>query len=191
MKKIKLMLGLGLLLVFGTSNIKAQILYSNFPEKFDTEFIKDEYGDADADLKTGNWRLKGAKLVTKKNGIEIEADGTKGLQFISNNKGPMVAEMKFDLLDGASKVTVLSSSFGEDATSKWMLQASTDGGKKWRQVGKEVFVDNKLARTETFEVDIKGTVRFRILKMALGSIKDDSSIQNGRLVIDNIAVYKK
>ena len=191
MKKIKLMLGLGLLLVFGTSNIKAQNLYSNFPEKFDTEFIKDEYGDADADLKTGNWRLKGAKLVTKKNGIEIEADGTKGLQFISNNKGPMVAEMKFDLLDGASKVTVLSSSFGEDATSKWMLQASTDGGKKWKQVGKEVFVDNKLARTETFEVDIKGTVRFRILKMALGSIKDDSSIQNGRLVVDNIAVYKK
>ena len=180
-----------LFLAFGLTKTQAQNLYPNFPEKFDTDAIKDEYTDADVELKTGVWRLKGVKLVGKKKGIEIDADGTKGLQFISNNKGPMVAEMKFDLLEGASKVTVLSSSYGTDATCKWVLQASTDAGKKWKQIGEEIFADNKLPRTEEFDVNIKGAVRFRILKMALGNPKDDPAIQNGRLVIDNITVYKK
>lgn len=191
MKKVKLFITLCSLLSASVFIVKAQDLYPNFPEKFDTESVKDEYGDGEVSFKSGNWRLKGAKLVTKKKGIEIDADGTKGLQFISNNKGPMVAEMKFDLTEGASKITVLSSSYGEDATCRWRLQSSTDGGNTWKWASKDVFVDNKPARTEEFNVDFKGTVRFRIVKLALGNPKDDSSIQNGRLVIDNIAVYKK
>src|SRR5690606_31133858 len=128
-QKMKLRHLLSFLLFFGLSSAQAQNVYPNFPEKFDTDAIKDEYGDADVELKTGTWRLKGVKLVSKKKGIEVETDGTKGLQFISNNKGPMVAEMKFDVAEGASKVTVLSSSYGTDATCKWILQASTDAGK--------------------------------------------------------------
>lgn len=189
MNMMKLMYTAGLLLMFGVTKVKAQNIYPNFPEKFDTNYTKDEYKDTDVELKTGTWRLKGVKLISKNKGIE--SDGTKGLQFVSNNKRPMVAEMKFDLLEGASKITVLSSSFGADASCKWRLQSSVDGGKTWKWVGKEILVDNKQPRIEEIDMDINGTVRFRILKQALGSSKDDAAIQNGRLVIDNIAVYKK
>lgn len=167
----------------------AQSVYSNFPEKFDTDQVKNEYDDAEIALKSGTWRLKGAKLVTKGKGVDIEDDGTKALQFRSNNKSMLTAEMKFDLDQGASKVTVSSAHHGADGSCKWRLQMSVNGGKKWTNVGKIVHADNKSPREETIEVKADGKVRFRILKLDLGSPKEDPSIENGRLIIDNITIY--
>ncbi|HMR17831.1 MAG TPA: hypothetical protein PKA53_00910 [Sphingobacterium sp.] len=180
---------LGLILFVGYA--PAQTIYPGFPEKFDTEIEKDDYKDAELQFTTGPWRLKGVKLVTNKWGIDVEDDGTKGLMFQGNSTRLFVAEMKFDLPEGASRVTVKASSAGKDASCKWVLQASTDGGKKWKRVSNEVLTDNKAAREETFKVNFKAPVRFRILKLGLGNDKEDSSIRNGRLVIDNFTVYKK
>lgn len=179
-----------LIAVYSILPAAAQSAYPNFPEKFDTEQIKDEYDDGDVQLKSGLWRLKGVKLVHKKKGVEIAPDGTKALQFISNNKGPMVAQMKFDLKEGASKVIVTYASYGDDASCKWTLEASTDGGKKWKQIGEEVLVENKQPKTEELAVNLRGNVRFRIVKMPLGNPKDNPEIKNGRLVVDDIIIYK-
>lgn len=188
---MKTILGMfmGMMLFVGYSY--AQAVYPGFPEKFDTQLEKDDYKDAEVQLSTGLWRLKGVKLVAKKNGIEVEDDGTKGLMFRSNSTRLFVAEMKFDLPAGASKVTVMASSPGKDVSCKWILQASTDGGKKWKRVSNEVLTNNKTPKEQVFEVNIKDPVRFRILKLGLGSVKEDPSIENGRLVIDNFTVYKK
>ena len=180
---------LGLMLFAGYGH--AQSVYPGFPEKFDTPLEKEDYKEADLQLSTGLWRMKGVKLVSKKKGIEVEGDGTKGLMFQGNSKRLFVAEMKFDLQEGASKVTIMASSPGEDASCKWILQASTDGGNKWKKVSNEVLTDSKTAKEEVFKVNVKGPVRFRILKLGLGNAKEDAAVQNGRLVIDNFTVYKK
>ncbi len=181
---------LALLMTVWIGFLTAQSVYPNFPEKFDTKLEKDDYKDTELQLATGLWRLKGVKLVTKKWGIEVADDGTKGLMFQGNSKRLFVAEMKFDLPDGASKVTVMVSSVGKDASCKWILQASTDGGKKWKRVGNEVLTADKTLKEEAFKLNIKGPVRFRVLKLGLGNPKENPSVENGRLVIDNFTVYK-
>lgn len=191
MKKLKFYIAIGMFCSLSYVNAQSQDLYPNFPEKFDTNVVKEDYADGDVVMKTGTWRLKGVKLLTKRNGMEIEDDGTKGLVFVSNNKGPMVAEMKFDLADGIAKISVQSSSFGTDASCKWRLQISMDEGNNWKWAGREVLVNNKVPQEEEIKLNVKGPVRLRIVKLGLGNPKEDSSIQNGRLVIDNIAIYKK
>ncbi|MFD1629867.1 hypothetical protein [Pseudopedobacter beijingensis] len=191
MKKLIFGTVIGMFCTLNYISAQSQVLYSGFPEKFDTELIKESYEDGEVKLNTGMWRLKGVKLLTRRKGMEIDDDGTKGLLFVSNNKGAMVAEMKFDLEEGISKVSVQSFSFGTDAPCKWRLQMSTDRGSTWKWVGKEVVVDNKIPREEEVKINANGPIRVRVLKLGLGNPKEDSSIQNGRLVIDNIAIYKK
>jgi len=191
MRKIKGILGVFCSLLLFTGYTHGQSVYPGFPEKFDTQIEKDNYKDTELQLNTGLWRLKGVKLVMKKWGIEVADDGTKGLMFQGNSTRLFVAEMKFDLPDGASKVSVMVSSAGQDPSCKWILQASTDGGNKWKRISNEVLTDNKTPKEETFNVNIKGPVRFRIMKLGLGNAKEDPSIENGRLVIDNFTVYKK
>lgn len=171
--------------------LNAQTVYPTFPETFDTNAEKDDYKEEEINFGSGLWRLKGVKLVVHKWGVDVSDDGTKGLMFQGNSPRLFLAEMKFDLPNGASRVAVRASSAGKDASCRWVLQASTDGGKRWRNVGREVLTDNKTAREESFKVNFKRPVRFRILKLGLGSAKDDPSIQNGRLVIDDFAVYTK
>lgn len=191
MIKINLKIVTVVILLLSIISVQGQSLYPGFPEKFDAKMEKDDYKESEIEFSSGLWRLKGVKLVAHKWGIDVEDDGTKGLMFQGNTTRLFVAEMKFDLPDGASKVTVKASSAGKDASCKWILQASTDGGKKWRRVSNEVLTDNKTAKEEVFKVNINGSVRFRILKLGLGNAREDASIENGRLVIDNFAVYKK
>src|SRR5690606_5604260 len=56
-------------------------LYPGFPEKFDTDLVKDAYASADLDISTGNWTFNGVTLVTLTSARPINPDGTKGVQF--------------------------------------------------------------------------------------------------------------
>lgn len=59
-------------------------------------------------------------------------------------------------------------------TDRWVIEAKS-----------------KVKQQAEFPLDIEGKVRFRIVKLALGNEKGDPSISNGRLSIDDFAVYKK
>jgi len=154
-----------------------------FPEVFDTELVKDAYAKANLDLNSGNWTFDGVTLVTKTDLRPINEDGTKGVQFNQKNADPLYLQMNFDVYRGASKVTVLHGSYGNDPQCTWRLEYSTNGGVSWNQIGENVVSDNKQSETAEFEMDIKGTVRFRINKLGLG---DDN---NGRLNIDDFTIY--
>lgn len=159
-------------------------LYPGWPEKFDTDLVKDAYASANLELSTGNWTFNGVTLVTLTSARPINPDGTKGVQFNQRNAVPLFLQMNFDVPNGASKVTVLSGSYGTDPGCKWQLEYSSDGGANWQQIGDEVNVTNKVAETVTFLMDLKGPVRFRILKLPLGDTN------NGRLNIDDFTIYQ-
>lgn len=154
-----------------------------FPEKFDTDLVKDAYARADLELNSGNWIFDGVTLVTKTDLRPINEDGTKGVQFNQKNAVPLYLEMNFDVYRGASKVTILHGSYGPDPQCTWRLEYSTDEGDSWQQVGDDVTSDNKDPKTAEFEMDIKGKVRFRVHKLALG---DEN---NGRLNLDDFNIY--
>lgn len=159
-------------------------LYPGFPEKFDTDLVKDAYASADLDISTGNWTFNGVTLVTLTSARPINPDGTKGVQFNQRNSVPLFLQMNFDVPNGASKVTVLSGSYGTDPGCTWRLEYSSDGGSTWEQIGDEVSVNNKVAETVTFLMDLDGPVRFRVLKLGLGDTN------NGRLNLDDFTIYQ-
>ncbi len=107
-----------------------------------------------------------------------------------NRSQPAYLEMNFDLPEGASKVTLAYAVYYKDAPSLWRLEYSTDGGATWLQAGKDIPTESTELKTAEFNLDIKGKVRFRVNKLGLGDGKKDPSIKNGRLSIDDLAVYK-
>lgn len=180
------------LLFLTTTGVFAQSkkIYENFPEKFDTEETKDKYATALVELKSGTWKLNGVTLVSKTGARAITEDGTKGAQFNKENAKPLYLQMMFDVPDGVSKVTVKHASYGNDPACKWTLEYSIDSGKTWQEAGKEITSFSKSQRTATFDkLNIQGPVRFRVIKFGLGG-KDDPSIANGRLLIDDFTIYR-
>lgn len=156
---------------------------AGFPEMFNTTLVKDAYASANLDLGSGNWTFDGATLVTKTAARPINTDGTKGVQFNQRNEVPLYLQMNFDVYRGASKVTILHGSYGTDPGTIWRLEYSTNGGVSWSQIGDDVIANNKNAETAEFNMDIKGQVRFRVHKLALGADN------NGRLNLDDFIIY--
>lgn len=169
-------------------NVNAQSIYEKFPETFQTKEKLDKYADVEIPLNSGLWRMKGTKILTNVKGLPTQAKPGKYLQFESQQKTKLTAEMKFDLPDGASKVVISSCSVDEPC--KWVLESSIDQGKSWKKVGKIITSNNTDFKDEVFNMKIKGDVRFRIVKLGLGSSKKTAGIENGRLVINSITIYK-
>lgn len=156
---------------------------AGFPEVFNTTLVKDAYARANLELASGNWTFDGVTLVTKTDLRPINNDGTKGVQFNQNNTEPLYLQMNFDVYRGASKVSILHGSYGNDPGCVWRLEYSTNGGVTWSQIGDDVVADNKAATVAEFNMDIRGQVRFRVHKLALGSGN------NGRLNLDDFTIY--
>lgn len=165
-------------------------LYPTFPEDFENGAEKLKYDRAGVKLKTGDWILD--KVVLQNTVNDAPSSGAFAARFVGDNTSPAILQMDFDLPDGASQVKVAYSSYRAkaDAPCMWVLEYSTDKGRSWQQAGDEVLAANKAAKeTAIFNLNIKGSVRFRVSKFGLGSQKTDPSISNGRLSIDDFAVY--
>lgn len=156
---------------------------AGFPEVFNTNLVKDAYARANLELASGNWTFDGVTLVTKTDLRPINPDGTKGVQFNQRNEVPLYLQMNFDVYRGASKVTILHGSYGADPGCTWRLEYSINGGATWSQVGDDVVANNKTPEIAEFNMDIKGQVRFRVHKLALGAD------HNGRLNMDDFTIY--
>lgn len=188
MKSFKVLL---IIVIFSSSASFAQkTLYANFPETFDSPdtSAKSHYKKGMLILKSGEWNFDYA-ILGALTGHDY-FNGKQSVRMQQNRSQPAYIEMNFDLTEGASKVTVAYASYYKDATCVWQLEYSTDGGTTWIQTGKDIVAEAKELKIAEFPLDLKGKVRFRINKVGLGDGKKDSTIKNGRLSIDDIAIYK-
>ena len=167
-------------------------VYAGFPEDFESPdtSAKSHYKAETIKLKTGEWTLDQALLGAVAGRDRFNPAGKQSVRMQQNRSKPAYLSMEFDLKEGASKVTLSYGSYYKDDSSAWVLEYSTDGGAVWQAAGKEISAENTDLKTATFNVDIKGKVRFRVTKLGLGDGKKDPSIKNGRLSIDDITIYK-
>ena len=74
----------------------------------------------------------------------------------------------------------------------FQLEYSTNKGKKWQSIGDLIVsTDGKKYTKAEFDVEIEGNVRFRINKIGLGDSAKNPEISNGRVNIEDFAVYHK
>lgn len=181
-----------LLVIGNTATFAQQSLYADFPENFEAPdtSAKAHYKKEDAKLKTGTWTFDQAILGGLTGHDKVSPGGKQSVRMNQNRPNPAYLEMAFDLSEGASKVTVAYAAYYNDVLSIWRLEYSTDSGATWLQAGKDITADSNELKTVEFPIDIKGKIRFRITKLGLGNGKLDPSIKNGRLSIDDFAVYK-
>jgi hypothetical protein len=109
-------------------------------------------GNSSADLKAGSWSAR------------------------VRNSGKIT--MLFDQTTGISTVTIKHGTYGSDGSSSWGLWYSTNGGSSWTQSGSNVSTTSTL-QTQTFTVNLTGTVRLEIRKATGGS---------NRINIDDITI---
>lgn len=171
-------------------------LYAGFPEGFESpDFSKKSSYDMPAisnniDLATGNWKLQQAILGNTVLSDKFNQPGKQCIRMQQNLSAAGYVQMNFDLTQGASKVTVFYGKYSTDPTSTFKLEYSTNGGTTWVQAGSNISTMPAKGSTQaTFMVNITGNVRFRINKLGLGA--SSATVQNGRLNIEDIAIYKK
>jgi hypothetical protein len=183
-----------LILVFTcSSNGHAQkgVLYPGFPESFEDGGTQpDGYGKKTIRLSTGRWWFYGALIDSS--GNDKPSNGKYAARLNRNNTKPCNLQMNFDVTKGASKVILWYSSYGAraDKPCVFCLEYSTDGGKNWTIMGEQLTAKVKVKQAATFEMNVQGPVRFRVHKLALGDESADSTVANGRLSIDDFAVYQ-
>ncbi|HEX8330478.1 MAG TPA: DUF5689 domain-containing protein [Hymenobacter sp.] len=171
-------------------------IYRNFPESFEAvpAATKGSYDmntaavpDNTVTFGTGPWKLFQSIL-----GNTSGRDRYTGAQGIRMQQGltvPAVVEMKFDLPNGATKVTLIYGAYYTDAASSWKLEYSQDQGRTWTQTGPVVTDAGNWQRSITFLMNLSGPVRFRVNKLGLG-VSSPPAVLNGRLGLDDIAIYE-
>ncbi|MBO0360222.1 hypothetical protein J0X19_19830 [Hymenobacter sp. BT186] len=171
-------------------------IYLNFPESFESvpQATKGSYDmntaavpDNTVRFTSGPWKLY-QSILGNTSGRD-RYTGTQGIRMQQNLTVPAVVEMKFDLPNGATKVTLIYGAYYTDAASSWKLEYSQDQGATWQQTGPTITDAGNWQRSITFLMNISGPVRFRINKLGLG-VSSPPTILNGRLGLDDIAIYE-
>jgi hypothetical protein len=170
-------------------------IYAGYPEDFESpdDSQKNGYAAKNIDLRTGNWRLEEC-LLGVTTGRDRIVSGAQAIRFQQNLSRSCYLQMNYDLPNGATKVTLWYGCYYTDAASTFILEASTDQGLTWKQIGNKISDPEKTSvsikpKQATFVMDIEGNVRFRINKLGLGTTSIPT-IENGRLGVDDIAIYQ-
>ena len=146
------------------------VVAADFSEDFESG-SKGSYAAGSVALTTGNWYLNDALIGS------LTGDQKTGTQSVRiRNLGSL--EMEFNVV-GAQSVSVDHAVYGSDSSSDWNLEASTDDGSTWSQVGATVSSTSTGLQTISFAVNYTGNVRFRIVKISGGS---------NRVNIDNFII---
>lgn len=165
---------------------------ANFPEDFESPdaSVKNTYASKNIELKTGLWKMDQCLFGNTPGRDRFNPTGTQAIRFQQNLTKSAYLEMLFDVESGASKVTFSYGAYYTDAASTFQLEYSQDGGETWMQTGSQISDANKTARIVTFMLDLKGNVRFRINKLGLGTTSQATGVENGRLSVDDFAIYQ-
>ena len=168
-------------------------LYSGWPETFEQpDTVKAGYAKWPVILPTGEWTFDQSMLGNTV-GRDRIVSGKLAVRFQQNLKTPAYLQMNFDVPQGASKVTLWYGSYYTDRSSTFQLEYSIDQGKTWKIVDKPISDAHPtsvslVAKQAVFLMNITEPVRFRINKLGLGT--SSNTINNGRLGIDDIAIYQ-
>ncbi|TDQ11497.1 endonuclease/exonuclease/phosphatase family protein [Pedobacter metabolipauper] len=172
--------------VMATIGIKANEagdLYRQFPEDFEN-ITKTGYAREKVAARTGSWIFEGATLGGS-SGNDKPTSGTYAVRMVNGNTTPAYLQMDFDITEGASKVILQHGLYATDSVSRWQLEYSTNQGSSWTPTGPVVVTHQGNKQQAVFIMDLRGKIRFRIHKLELGVDN------NGRLSIDDIAIYKR
>ncbi|MFC6997286.1 DUF5689 domain-containing protein [Rufibacter roseus] len=172
-------------------------IYPGFPESFEgiPQTTKPSYNmvngdrgiwDNTVEFSTGPWKLYQA-IIGNTAGRD-RFTGEQGVRMQQQLDYDTYVEMLFDVPNGASKVTMLYGSYYNDASSTWRLEFSQDQGSTWTQIGPTISDASKVEKTAVFLMDVTGPVRFRVLKLGLG--RNSATVDNGRLGLDDFAIYQ-
>lgn len=172
-------------------------IYPGWPETFEEPAgPKGSYNMPDIDnnmtFATGEWHLYYAIIGTTA-GRDRIVSGVNSIRMQQNSSFDEYVQMNFDVPDGASKVTFWYGSYYNDRSCTFRLEYSTDQGVTWQQTGEDISdahtqAESSDAKQAVFLMDIQGPVRFRINKLGLGV--SSPTVNNGRLGIDDFAIYK-
>lgn len=172
-------------------------IYSGWPESFeDPSHPKGSYNMPEIDnnvvFGTGEWHLY-QSIIGNTAGRDRIVSGQNAIRFQQNRSDDEYLQMNFDVPDGASKVTLWYGSYYTDRSSTFTLEYSIDQGETWHVVGEPISdahstAESANAKQAVFLMDIKQPVRFRVNKKGLGT--SNNLISNGRLGVDDIAVFK-
>lgn len=166
---------------------------ANFPENFEFPLVaslEDTWKSRKIQLTTGTWTFDYCKIGDAAGKDRFNPSGKQSVQFQRDRKNDAYLEMNFDVNKGASKVTFSYGSYYKDPKCTFSLEYSTDGGKNFSKVGDFITDPDVELKVATFMLDIDGDVRFRINKIGLGATSTSKGIENGRLSIDDFAIYQ-
>lgn len=167
-------------------------LLPEWPEKFEEpDTIKAGYAKWPVILPTGNWTFDQSMLGNTV-GRDRIVSGKLAVRFNQNLKTSALLQMNFDV-PKAGKVTLWYGAYYTDRSSTFQLEYSVDQGKTWKIVGQPIkdahpTSESLVAKQAIFTMNINQPVRFRINKLGLGT--SSNTINNGRLGIDDIAIYQ-
>jgi len=172
-------------------------IYQGFPETFEpinaADINKFYTPETILQLATGDWKINQSGLRNESAADKIVSP-THAWRSNFNVNTPIYLAMNFDVPDGASKVSFYYGTWGNQsgtslvgAACTFALEYSTDQGATWTQIGNPVTEAAWTAKQLTYEVDIDGPVRFRINRKGQAT----NGAGNGRLNIDDFAVYRK
>jgi hypothetical protein len=139
------------------SSISAPISTISTWENFETG-TKGSYTSGNVTCTAGSWNLNDALIGTS------ASDRKYGLQSIRiQNTG--IASINFDVTNGISSLTIHHALYGSDASATWRLEVSNNSGSTWdAYVSSDVTTSSTTLTAQTFNVDLCGTLRFRIVK---------------------------
>ncbi|NML21894.1 hypothetical protein HHL16_13475 [Pseudoflavitalea sp. G-6-1-2] len=176
-------------------NFVAGSLYDKFPESFEVPDAskKGSYDMGgvknDIDLNTGNWKLLRAILGNTFLRDKYNVPGKQCIRMQQDITSDGLLQMNYDLTEGISKVTFFYGKYYTDPVSTLKLEYSTNGGTTWKQSGPELSdMPDRGSKQAVFMVNVAGNVRIRINKRGLG--KSSTTVNNGRLSIEDIAIHK-
>lgn len=172
-------------------------IYAGWPETFESpEGAKGSYNmptiNNNMAFHTGQWHLF-QSIIGDTPGRDRIVSGKYAIRFQQNLTVPAYLQMNFDVPNGASKITFWYGAYYTDRSSSFSLEYSTDQGTTWTQLGETITDAHKTseslnAKQAIFLMNIQGPVRFRINKLGLGT--SSNTIENGRLGVDDISVYR-
>ncbi|SFB86516.1 gliding motility-associated C-terminal domain-containing protein [Flexibacter flexilis DSM 6793] len=123
---------------------------------------KGGYAQGTVTLSGLQWSLTDALINGQPNDV---FNGTQAAR--TRNAGSL--EMLEPKTNGAGTVTVWHAKYGNDNSSTWKLEYSTNGGGAWTQAGSDITTNSTSLVQETFTVNASGNVRIRIVKLTGGS----------------------
>ncbi|MFI2742063.1 DNA/RNA non-specific endonuclease [Zhouia sp. PK063] len=116
------------------------------------------YALDNVNLTNGQWVFDNALIGA----LDSDAkDGNKSVRIKEDGS----IYLNFDITGGATTLTLKQAVFGTDDPSQLELLVSTDGGATYNRVGDVVNVTTNTLTETTFNINIKGKVRFKLHKV--------------------------